>query len=135
MLPKRKFIKKRHRKPEQETDLPVTQPTTLLERLHSGEPTLIEEALAYISSLCVLADTPELLPLLAELVAILHKGPTAAVYQCLYALANLIELDGAIVPQLLQLGLAKALVQLNSGDLQLLKPILTLMTELHGLLP
>jgi len=69
------------------------------------------------------------------LLAILHRGPTAVIYQGLYALANLVDLEPAIVPKLCQLGLAKALVQLNSGDMQLLKPILTLMTALHGRLP
>ena len=39
------------------------------------------------------------------------------------------------MPKLCQLGLAKALVQLNSSDMQLLKPILALMTALHGRLP
>ena len=69
------------------------------------------------------------------MLAILHRGPTAVIYQCLYALSNLVDLEPAIVPKLCQIGLAKALVQLNSGDMQLLKPILSLMIALHGRLP
>lgn len=57
------------------------------------------------------------------------------VYQCLYALGNLIELEPRLVPRLFQFGIAKALTQLNSGDAQLLKPILSMMSALHGVIP
>jgi hypothetical protein len=135
MLPKRKFIKKQHRRQEEEEAMDAAPPTSLLERLHSSDPNHIEEALAYISSMCLVEDTPGMVPLIAELVSILHKGPTANVYQCLFALANLIDIEPRLVPGLFQLGLSKALTQLNSADTQLLRPILALMTSLHGNLP
>ena len=65
----------------------------------------------------------------------MEKGSTSIVYQCLYALANLIDIESRLVPKLFQFGLAKSLTQLNSGDAQLLKPILTLMTSLRGYIP
>ena len=56
-------------------------------------------------------------------------------YQCLYGLANLVELDQSIVPRLFQIGLHTALLRLDSNDKDLLRPILGLMGTLHGLLP
>ena len=48
------------------------------------------------------------------MVSVLYRGSVVAVNQCLYALANLVELEGEIVNQLFEFGLAKALLQLNS---------------------
>lgn len=134
MLPKRKFIRKLHRRPEEEPSN-NSQPGTLLERLRSTDSSLVEEALAYINSMCSLPDNSEQLPILAELVTLLRRSGTAGIYQSLYALANLVDIEPTIVPKLFQLGLAEALRLLNSGDAQLLKPILSLMTSLHGLIP
>ena len=50
----------------------------------------MEDALAYISSMCELSQTPEVVALLEEMVAILNRGPDVGAYQCLYGLANLI---------------------------------------------
>lgn len=135
MLPKRKFIKKTHRRPEEPQNNNNPEPGSLLEKLRSSDPHQTEEALAYISSMCTFNETPEIVPLLAEMVAILIRGPVASTYQCLYALANIIEVEPSIVIKLFQLGLEKALTQLNSNDPQLLRPILSLMGSLHGLMP
>ena len=85
--------------------------------------------------MCFLQDSAQSLGLLAELIGILQKGSQSMVYQCLYAVANLVEVNGNIVVQLFQLGLATTLAGLNSNDMQLLKPILALMTAIHGLIP
>lgn len=135
MLPKRKLIKKAHRRPEETEENVSLQTGSILESLHSRDPNSTEEALVYISSMCSVKDITELVPLMAEMVSILIRGPTSSIYQCLYALSNLIDLEPSIVPQLFQLGISKALTHLNSNDNQLLRPILTLMTSLHGRLP
>ena len=63
-----------------------------MEKIRSNDQTLIEEALVYISSLCHVDDSPELLGLMVELIGTLQKGNTSLVHQCLYALANLVEI-------------------------------------------
>lgn len=92
MLPKRKLIKKRHRRPEEPEQNVNMETASIVEILHSGDPNATEEALVYISSMCSVKDLAEILPLLAEMVAILIRGPTSSIYQCLYALSNLIDL-------------------------------------------
>jgi hypothetical protein len=85
--------------------------------------------------MCEFTDDGESIPLLAELIAILQRSHNALIYQSLYALANLIEVEPNIVPRLFQFGLDKALLALNSNDKDLLKPILVLMTTLYSYVP
>ena len=85
--------------------------------------------------MCALPQSPEDLVLIAELISILHKGSSSSVYGCLYGLANLVEIEPKVVPKLFELGLDKALIQLNSNDKDLLRPIIELMTLLHSYLP
>jgi hypothetical protein len=57
------------------------------------------------------------------------------VNQCLFGLANLCEVSEWVTPRLFQLGLDKALLQLNSSDKNLLKPIMLLMIALSKNIP
>jgi len=75
------------------------------------------------------------LAILTEMINILYQGNNALIYQCLFALGNLCEIDSELAPRLFQLGLAKALVQLKSTDQDLLKPIMVLMIALHDNIP
>lgn len=91
MLPKRKFIKKRHRRTEEANENNNFQPTSIIEKLRSVDSNLVEEALAFVASMCVLPPSPEDIVLVVEMFSILQKGPNSTIYSCLYALANLIE--------------------------------------------
>lgn len=90
MLPKRKFIKKRHRSTEEANENNNLQPTSLIEKLKSVDSNVVEEALAFVASMCVLPPSPEDIVLIVEMLSILHKGPNSAIYSCLYGLTNLI---------------------------------------------
>ena len=52
-------------------------------------------------------------------------------HQCLFALANVCEVSDWVTPRLFQMGFDKALMQLNSNDKTLLKPIMVLMMALN----
>ena len=52
----------------------------------------MEEALAYISSMCRVSEDNDTVALLQEMVAVLVRGPDSAAYSCLYALANMVDL-------------------------------------------
>jgi hypothetical protein len=90
MIPKRKLIKKRHRKPESTEEVAQVPPTNILDKIRSGDTNQIEEALAFVSSMCTFEDTADEIALLAELVTLLKRGPNSVIYLALYGLANLI---------------------------------------------
>lgn len=73
--------------------------------------------------------------ILTEMISILYQGNNGLVYQCLYALGNLCDIEPQTVARLFQLGLDKALLQLKSADKDLLKPIMVLMIALHDQIP
>lgn len=112
-----------------------TQPRTLLERLRSVDSNIREQALTHIASMCAFSGTQMETAILAEMITVLYQGNNSLVYQCLFALANLCEIEETVIPKLFQMGLDKALVQLNSADKDLLRPIMVLMIALHDSLP
>jgi hypothetical protein len=135
MLPKRKIIRKQYVRPENSSEGQQSAPASLLDRLKALDTHHREEALAYVSSMCCFADGPSETAILAELVLILYQGCNSLVHQCLFALANLCEVSEWVTPRLFQLGLDKALLQLNSNDKDLLKPIMLLMIAVSRNIP
>jgi len=91
--------------------------------------------LTYIASLCSFNINHTEVAILAEMIGILYQGNNALIYQCLFALANLCEIEAKVTSRLFELGLDKALIKLNSADKDLLKPIMVLMIALHDSLP
>jgi hypothetical protein len=135
MLPKRKLIRKQYVRPENANEGQESAPTALFDKLKSVDTAIREEALAYISSLCTFADGTNEIAILAELISVLYQGGTSLVHQCLFAIANLCEISTWVTPLLFKMGLDKALIQLNSNDKNLLKPIMLLMTAISRNIP
>lgn len=135
MLPKRKIIRKQYVRPNASTEGEETAPTSLFDKLKSTDTQIKEEALAYISSMCTFGEGTNEVALLAELVVILYQESTALVHQCLFAIANLCEIAEWVTGRAFQMGLDKALLQLNSNDKNLLRPIMVLMTAVYKNIP
>lgn len=57
------------------------------------------------------------------------------IHSCLCALANLCEVSEWVTPRLFLLGLDKALIQLNSSDKNLVKPIMLLLMAVNRSIP
>lgn len=135
MLPKRKIIRKQYVRPDNAAEGQEAAPASLFEKLKSVDTHHREEALAYVSSICNFVEGPKEIAILTELILILYQGGNSLVHQCLFGLANLCEVSEWVTPRLFQLGLDKALLQLNSSDKNLLKPIMLLMIALSKNIP
>lgn len=99
------------------------------------DPNVREEGLSYVASICNFDEGPKEIAILAELISILYQGSVSLVHQCLFALANVCEVSDWVTPRLFQMGFDKALMQLNSQDKTLLKPIMVLMMALNKNIP
>ena len=74
--------------------------------------------------------------MLIDVVNVLYDANPSLVHSCLFALANMCEIQPVpIVQRLFDAGLDKALVQVNSSDPNLVKPIIVLMTVICNHVP
>lgn len=69
------------------------------------------------------------------MVNVLYQTNNTIVYEALFALANLCEIENGMIVMLFENGLDKALVQLSSTDKELLKPILMFFITVADNLP
>lgn len=137
MIPKRKLIKKRYTAPANSEltndDIDIDN---IPEQLQAADPKVKMDAIAALANLEQFDDDFLIPSVLIDIVKILYEANSSLVHSCLFAIANICQIQPVpTIKKLFEIGLDKALMQVNSSDANLVKPMIMLMTVLSTNIP